>query len=95
MDGVLLLRYTRNLPEFTNTVASFLGEYTVIIEQGVDGYLIARVVELPGCFTQARTKPELLRRAKEAIEAYLEAAGQDDTDETPPAFVGVEKVLVP
>jgi predicted RNase H-like HicB family nuclease len=48
-----------------------VSEYTVIIEQGVDGYLVARVVELPGCFTQARTKDELFERVKEAIEAFL------------------------
>nr|MDO8113613.1 type II toxin-antitoxin system HicB family antitoxin [Candidatus Sigynarchaeota archaeon] len=68
-----------------------MGEYTVIIEQGLDGYLVASVVELPGCFTQARTKQELLSRVKEAIAAYLEATGEN-IDEEHPAFVSVEKV---
>ncbi len=28
-------------------------EFTVIIEEGEDGYYISEVVELPGCHTQA------------------------------------------
>ena len=71
----------------------FMGEYTVIIEQGVDGYLVASVVELPGCFTQARTKDELMERVREAIEAYLEVASPD-TEMEHPAFVSVEKVVL-
>ncbi|MBT4538778.1 type II toxin-antitoxin system HicB family antitoxin [Candidatus Woesearchaeota archaeon] len=49
--------------------------FTVIIEQGEDGYLISDVVELPGCHTQAKTYDELLSRTKEAIELYLEVKG--------------------
>lgn len=29
-------------------------QYNIIIEQGVDGYLISSVEELPGCHTQAK-----------------------------------------
>lgn len=68
-------------------------EYTVIIEQGLDGYLVASVVELTGCFTQARTKPELLERIKEAIEIYLEASGTEVPEEHP-EFVSVERVVL-
>ena len=68
-------------------------EYTVIIEQGLDDYLVASVVELPGCFTQARTKDELMKRVKEAIALYLEAAGADVEAEHP-AFLSVEKVVL-
>jgi predicted RNase H-like HicB family nuclease len=70
-----------------------MSEFTVIIEQGLDGYLVASVVELPGCFTQARTKDELMKRVKEAIEVYLEAAGTDGEAEHP-AFLSVEKVVL-
>ncbi|MFH1682742.1 MAG: type II toxin-antitoxin system HicB family antitoxin [Candidatus Woesearchaeota archaeon] len=42
-------------------------KFTVIIEQGEDGYLISDVLELPGCHTQARTYDELIERTKEAI----------------------------
>jgi predicted RNase H-like HicB family nuclease len=45
--------------------------YTIIVEQGEDGYLISDVVELPGCHTQAKSHDELLRRTREAIALYL------------------------
>ena len=47
-------------------------KFHVIIEEGADGYLISEVVELPGCHTQAKTYDELMKRTKEAIQAYLE-----------------------
>ena len=46
-------------------------EFNIIIEKGVDGYLISEVIELPGCHTQAKTFDELLKRTKEAINLYL------------------------
>jgi predicted RNase H-like HicB family nuclease len=46
--------------------------FNIIIEQGVDGYLISSVVELPGCHTQAKTYDTLMKRTKEAIQLYLE-----------------------
>ena len=45
--------------------------FNIIVEQGVDGYLISSVIELSGCHSQARTYDELLSRTKEAIELYL------------------------
>lgn len=47
--------------------------FTVVIEEGEDGYLLSEVPELPGCRTQARTHDELLKRTKEAISLYLES----------------------
>ena len=46
--------------------------YHIIVEQGLDGYLISSVIELPGCHSQAKTYDELNERTKEAIELYLE-----------------------
>lgn len=46
--------------------------FNIIVEQGVDGYLISSVIEMPGCHSQAKTYDELLVRTKEAIELYLE-----------------------
>jgi predicted RNase H-like HicB family nuclease len=46
--------------------------FNIIVEQGVDGYLISSVIELPGCHTQAKTYEELYARTKEAIELYLD-----------------------
>ena len=50
-------------------------KFTVLVEQGEDGYLISEVVELPGCHTQAKTYDELMVRTKEAISLYLEVKG--------------------
>ena len=46
-------------------------KYTVILENGEDGYIIAHVPALKGCHTQGKTKEEALRNAREAIESYL------------------------
>jgi predicted RNase H-like HicB family nuclease len=47
-------------------------KFSVLVEKDEDGYLVATVPTLPGCHTQARSMDDLLERAKEAIEAYLE-----------------------
>lgn len=65
-------------------------EFNVVIERDEDGWLVANVPSLPGCHTQAKTKEELLKRIKEAIELYLEV--ENDISEN--QFIGVEKVLV-
>jgi len=53
--------------------------YTIIIEEGMDGYLIANVVELPGCHTQAKTYDELIKRIKEAIALYVSVKKDNET----------------
>jgi len=75
--------------------------FTVIVEQGEDGYLISDVVELPGCHTQAKTLPELKKRLQEAILLCLEVARLDPqyrqrlkSFSYNPAFVGLELVEV-
>ena len=45
-------------------------KFTILVEQGEDGYLISEVIELPGCHTQAKTYDELLKRTKEAISLF-------------------------
>jgi len=47
--------------------------YRVIIEKDEDGVLIAKVPDLPGCATEGKTKQELMKNIREAIQAYLEA----------------------
>lgn len=64
-------------------------EFTVVIEQGEDGYFISEVVELPGCHTQAKTLDQLIERTKEAISLCLET-GQPIEEK----FIGVQKVKV-
>jgi predicted RNase H-like HicB family nuclease len=52
-------------------------KFAVIVERDEDGYYVASVPELPGCHTQAKTLDELIKRVREAIEAYLEAEGAE------------------
>jgi len=53
-------------------------KFTVIVEQGEDGYLISNVVELSGCHTQAKTYDKLIERTKEAISLFLEVQGASE-----------------
>ncbi|MDP8245454.1 MAG: type II toxin-antitoxin system HicB family antitoxin [Candidatus Hinthialibacter antarcticus] len=64
--------------------------FTVIVEEGQDGYLISEVVGLPGCHSQARTHDELIERTKEAIELYIECKEPLERSR----FVGLQEVEV-
>lgn len=70
---------------------SDMGNYNLIIEKDCDGYFFAKVNELPGCYTQAKDIPTLLKRAKEAIELYLST---EDFETTPNKFIGVKKIEI-
>jgi len=43
-------------------------KFKVIVEKGIDGYFIAEVPELPGCYSQGKTVKELMENIKEAIK---------------------------
>ena len=65
-------------------------KFTVVVEQGEDGYLISEVVELPGCHTQAKGYDELMKRTKEAISLYLEVK----PIEIETKFLGLQQIEV-
>lgn len=76
-------------------------QFKVIIERDEDGYFVASVPALPGCYTQAKTLPELTKRIKEAISLCLEVATSDHQYRrrlklfaSEPLFVGLETVEV-
>jgi len=46
--------------------------YTVIIEPGEDGFLVAHCPEIPGCHSQGATYEEAIANIKESIKARLE-----------------------
>jgi predicted RNase H-like HicB family nuclease len=50
-------------------------EFTVIIERDEDGYYVAEVPDLKGCYTQGKTLDEVLKNIREVIEMCLEAEG--------------------
>lgn len=47
--------------------------YTVLIEQDEDGIYIAKVPDIPGCYTQGKTVEQAMERIREAIQVCLEA----------------------
>lgn len=47
-------------------------EFTVVIEQDEEGYLVGSVPGLKGCHTQARSLDDLMSRIREAILLCLE-----------------------
>ena len=49
----------------------------IVLEEGMDGYIVAHCPALKGCVTQGRTEEEAIKNLKEAIELYLEADPQD------------------
>ncbi|MEI6127175.1 MAG: type II toxin-antitoxin system HicB family antitoxin [Pseudomonadota bacterium] len=49
----------------------------IVLEQGLDGYVVAHCPALRGCVTQGHTEEEALKNIKEAIELYLEADPED------------------
>ena len=65
--------------------------FTTIIEQGEDGWYVASVPDIPGCYTQGKTVAQVLERIKEAIEVCLEA---DKEHIEPMKFVGVQQVEI-
>jgi predicted RNase H-like HicB family nuclease len=68
-------------------------KFAVIVERDEDGYYVASVPELPGCQTQAKTLDELIKRIREAIEAYLEAEGVEPRQGV--ELIGLQFIEVP
>lgn len=61
--------------EKRDRLQSMIGDrmkFGVVVEKDEDGYYVASVPELPGCHTQAKTLDKVMKRIKEAIQAYLE-----------------------
>jgi len=49
----------------------------VVLEKGMDGYIVAYCPALKACVTQGQTEEEAIKNIKEAIELYLESDPQD------------------
>ena len=52
-------------------------KYTVIIEKGRESGYVAYAPALKGCVSQGRTKAEVQKNLKEAMEAYIEVLLED------------------
>jgi predicted RNase H-like HicB family nuclease len=47
--------------------------YAVVLENGEDGFVVAHVPALPGCWSQGKTRFEALANIREAMELYIES----------------------
>lgn len=66
-------------------------QFDVVIERDEDGYYVASVPQLPGCYTQARSLDEVTERIREAVELCLEVEG---APEQVLEFVGIQRISV-
>jgi len=64
-------------------------EFNVILEKDEEGFYVASVPEIQGCYTQGKTIPQVLERIREAIEVCLEADGENIK---PMKFIGIQKI---
>lgn len=64
-------------------------EFSVIIERDEDGYYVASVPALRGCYTQAKSLDTLMKRIKEAIELCLEVEEPIFNE-----FIGIQKIAI-
>ena len=63
--------------------------FLVLIEQDEDGIYVAKVPDIPGCYTQGKTIEQVMEKIREAIQVCLES----ETEElTPLKFVGLQQV---
>ncbi|HEX8196134.1 MAG TPA: type II toxin-antitoxin system HicB family antitoxin [Pyrinomonadaceae bacterium] len=53
----------------------------VVIEKGEDGYFVASIPALKGCWSQGKTREEALANIREAIELYLEPDESEITNQ--------------
>lgn len=74
-------------------------QFKVLIEQDEDGWYVASVPELQGCYTQGKTIEEVRKRIKEVIRLVLKSdpdvAREKRLKPTPePRFFGIEDVMI-
>lgn len=53
--------------------------FKIIIEQDEDGYFIASIPSVPGCYSQGKTYEDVIKNVKEALELSLEIAKDNKT----------------
>jgi len=72
--------------------------FTVFFEQDEDGFIVASVPALPGCFTEGKTHEEATANIKEAITGYLESLRKDGEpipEESAEEVIGRVQVRLP
>ena len=67
-------------------------KFTVVVEQDEDGFYIASVPLLQGCYTQGKTYEEALENIKDAIKLHIEA--RQSLGEPVPIEIAIDEVRV-
>ncbi len=57
----------------THPQSCSISNYTVLIEQDEDGLYVAKVPDIPGCYSQGKSVEKAIKRVKEAIQVCIEA----------------------
>lgn len=65
--------------------------FMVLIEQDEDGIYVAKVPDIPGCYTQGKSIEQAMQRVKEAIQVCMEA---EKEEHLPLKFVGIQQVEI-
>jgi predicted RNase H-like HicB family nuclease len=66
-------------------------KFTVLIEKDEDGYYVATVPALRGCYTQAKSLDTLMKNVREVVELCLE---DEDGEIESLELVGVQQITV-
>ncbi|PIP08346.1 MAG: HicB family protein [Syntrophobacterales bacterium CG23_combo_of_CG06-09_8_20_14_all_48_27] len=67
-------------------------KFTVVVERDEDGFYVASVPFLQGCYTQGETHEEALENIKDAIKLHIEA--RQALGEPVPVEVALDEVRV-
>jgi len=65
--------------------------FTVLIEQDEDGVYVAKVPDIPGCYTQGKTVEQVMGRIREAMQVCLEIEREEIL---PLKFIGIQQLEV-
>ena len=68
--------------------------FIVLIEKDEDGVFIGTIPPLKGCYSYGKTLDELMANLKEAIEAHLEAFGEEEKKLPATRFAGIQELEV-
>jgi antitoxin HicB len=74
------------------TTVDGLYKFAITLEQDEDGFIVASVPALPGCYSQGRTEDEAIANIKEAIRGYI--ASMRKHGEPIPSITEVREVEV-
>ncbi len=67
--------------------------YHIVMFEAEEGGFWAEVVELPGCVAQGESMNELVQNARDAIEVFLEAMGEEGQEPLKDRHIGTLELV--